>query len=101
MIDKVINIRNKLQSCMAVCSLTPGWYRWWCDKEDAARILGQIGIQMPESRLKSKEIKGKDYIAIYFGISKDLNGRIKWHICQNHTLGSVRSRFFINITPIA
>ena len=43
--------------------------------------------------LLCKEIDGREYIAIYFGISKDLNGRIKWHICQNHTAGSVRSGF--------
>lgn len=93
MIGKVINLRNNLQSRTAVCSPTPGWYRWWCDKEAAAGILGQLGIEMTDSHLKSKEFDGKDYIAIYFGISKNLNDRIKWHICQVHTECSVRSGF--------
>ena len=93
MIDKVITIRNKLQSRMTVCSPTPGWYLWWCDREAAAGILGQLEINLNELLLLNKEIDGKNYIAIYFGISKKLSDRIKWHICQNHTEGSVRSGF--------
>lgn len=93
MIKRVVDLRRSLQKGESVCDAMPGWYRWWCTKEAAIPLLSLIGIRKTEPQLLRKEIDGRDYIAIYFGISKDLNGRIKWHICQNHTAGSVRSGF--------
>lgn len=93
MIKRVVDLRRSLQEGKPVCDAMPGWYRWWCKKEAATLILGLLGIKETESQLLRKEIDGREYVAIYFGISKDLNGRIKWHICQNHTAGSIRSGF--------
>ena len=95
MIKKVVDLRSKLQNHEPVCASTPGWYRWWCDKEAANVILEQIGLNLADSFLfcKDKEFNGRECLAIYFGISRDLNARINWHICQNHTAGSIRSGF--------
>ena len=91
MIKRVVDLRSRLQKAETVCDAKPGWYRWWCKKEAASQILRPLEPDM--SKLLHENIDGKDCVAIYFGISKDLNGRIKWHICQNHTAGSIRSGF--------
>lgn len=93
MINKVRDLRKMLAHRQTVCASTPGWYRWWCDKEAANVILSQVGVSKVNVPLLRREIDGREYVAIYFGISNDLNGRIKWHVCQNHTAGAVRSGF--------
>ena len=89
---KVKEIRESLSKGVKVCEETPGWYRWWCEKESASKLLNPLNVNI--SQLLHQNIDGKDYVAIYFGISKKgkgLNGRLKWHICQPHRQSAVES----------
>ena len=87
---RVSDIRSTLKKGGKVCDETPGWYRWWCDKEAASRLLKPLEVDI--DKLSHKNIDGKECVAIYFGIStkgKGLNGRLKWHICQEHRPSAV------------
>lgn len=91
-IDSIKEIRNSFFNKNNTIKALPGIYRWWFQEEGAMMILNQlsnIDINMIQKRL----IYGKPYFALYFGISKDLKGRIKWHTCQSHTTSAVNSGF--------
>ncbi|MBD5237980.1 MAG: hypothetical protein HDS62_10765 [Bacteroidales bacterium] len=90
---RVKEIRDILNKRQNICKEAPGWYRWWCETERAERLLSQLPIE-DQNMLHHKTFEGKDYVAIYFGIStkgKGLNGRLKWHICQTHRPSTVKS----------
>lgn len=70
----------------------PGVYRWWFPKEAALRLLSALKGVDNGSILK-EQIDGKEYWCLYFGISKDLRGRIKWHIAQHHSASAIKSGF--------
>jgi len=66
----------------------PGWYRWWMRKDKYDQLIaGPLAITgMPETI----SIDGDTYVAVYFGISKDLKQRMRWHICQKHTASQIK-----------
>ena len=82
---------------LIVCKQSPiekvsGVYRWWF-KEEAAKVLVS---KIPNATITNCQVRfiGEErYVALYFGISKDLRRRIKWHICQKHTPPAVKSGF--------
>ena len=74
-----------------VCK-SPGVYCWWF-KKDAALELLKVFPDLDINKLRSREIEGEEYLALYFGISKDIKQRAKWHICQHHITSSVRLGF--------
>ena len=77
-----------------VVDKSPGIYAWWF-KEEAARQLLKPLEPVDHSRLARRTIDGEPYVALYFGISRDLRGRIRWHVAQKHTPSSV-SRGFLS-----
>lgn len=91
-IDSIKSIRSILLNKDNSIKALPGIYCWWFQEKGAMMILNQlpnININM----IQRREINGGSYLALYFGISKDLKGRIKWHTCQHHTPSSVKSGF--------
>lgn len=91
-IDKVSNLRN--EKFMSVEKGQSGFYRWWF-KEDAAFVLiEKMQKWLPDkNKFLLRDIDRKTYVALYFGISKDMRGRIKWHACQKHTPSTVSNGF--------
>ncbi|MDE6266856.1 MAG: hypothetical protein K2M07_05850 [Muribaculaceae bacterium] len=69
---------------------TPGIYRWWCDLSAALPLLSPLPVA-GLSRLQTREIEGRQYLAIYFGISKNLRARLEWHIAQTHTASAIKA----------
>ena len=70
----------------------PGYYIWWFDEQGMKQILKPLkGVNYDS--IASQKIGGKDYYALYFGISKDLKGRFRWHIAQKHSMSAVKSGF--------
>lgn len=91
-IDSIRNIRYNFLNKNNTIETLPGIYRWWFQEEGAMMILNQlpnINLDM----IPKKKINGILYFALYFGISKNLKERIKWHTCQHHTSSSVNSGF--------
>lgn len=67
---------------------TPGYYTWWFDVEGMRIILKPLsGVDV--SKVARCQIGGKEYYALYFGISGNLLERIKWHVAQPHKPSSV------------
>jgi hypothetical protein len=68
-----------------------GVYCWWFKREVAQTLLKELPLTQDElSKIQTKEIGGEEYLALYFGISKDMLGRAKWHIAQKHTASAVK-----------
>lgn len=91
-IDSIKNIRSYLLDKSHNIEAKPGTYRWWFQEEGIREIINQLpGINI--NMIQKRNINGKSYWALYFGISKNLEERIKWHICQHHTASSITSGF--------
>lgn len=85
-IDSVKSLRNKIANKNHFADRIPGVYRWWFKK-------GSITNLPQDTNIEEQNIEGEIYQALYFGISKDLYARIKWHITQKHTQSSVKSGY--------
>ncbi|MCF0125655.1 MAG: hypothetical protein HUJ68_07870 [Clostridia bacterium] len=67
-----------------------GYYIWWFREDGARELLKNVkGINW--GRIQTKIIFGETYYALYFGISKDIQQRLKWHILQHHVESQVES----------
>ena len=66
----------------------PGFYTWWFDAEGTSVILHPLS-GVDHSKVARRLIDGKEYFALYFGISSNLQERIKWHVAQRHARSSV------------
>ncbi len=91
--SKKINSCKNIRKTSQMVSNEPGWYRWWFDEDGTSTILKPLADLVQTSKLQQRKIDGKVYYALYFGISKELNNRLKWHITQHHTASSVKSGF--------
>ena len=77
-----------------VVNKSPGIYAWWFKEEAARQLLKPLeGVDI--SRLQARDIEGEHCLALYFGISRDLRGRIRWHVAQKHTPSAI-SRGFLS-----
>ena len=84
----IINLRNNFSSIPK----TPGVYRWWFPQPLAKELLSSLqGVD--NGKIAKETIDGREYWCLYFGISKDLRQRIKWHTTQKHTPSAVKSGF--------
>ena len=85
----VSELRDAIASHSLDALPTPGYYTWWFDAEGMQIILCPLeGVD--DSRIARRMIGGKEYFALYFGISKNLLERIKWHVAQRHDASSVK-----------
>lgn len=72
----------------------PGFYRWWFKEEAAHRLIKEMKRWLPEEdKFLTMDHEGDKYIALYFGISKDMRGRIRWHASQKHTSSNINKGF--------
>lgn len=85
--DSVINLRT---NNFVKVNREPGCYKWWFREECVRDLLAPLNPHIDYNRLIHD---GNGFVALYFGIAKDLNVRANWHICQKHSLSSVRSGF--------
>lgn len=70
----------------------PGVYRWWFERKAAEQLLEPLqGVDT--ARILKENIDGKEWWCLYFGISKDLRMRVKWHVTQQHSASAVKSGF--------
>ena len=69
----------------------PGIYRWWFSKEGAYQLLSPISNLIEWDDIKETEIAGEEYLALYFGMTKDINDRFKWHISQKHSNSAIKA----------
>lgn len=66
-----------------------GVYCWWFKEQMAKEILKAIGVTK-YANIQQKIFDNDTYYALYFGISKNIDARMYWHICQ-HQHGSTLS----------
>lgn len=71
---------------------SPGIYVWWFKEEAAWQLLKPLE-PVDHSRLARRTIDGEPYVALYFGISRDLCGRIRWYVAQKHTPSAISREF--------
>lgn len=91
-LKRVSDLRADIANRQLDAKCAPGFYIWWFDTEGMKEILKPLsGIEV--RWIASRKIGGKDYYALYFGISKDLKGRIRWHVAQKHTASSAKHGF--------
>ncbi len=88
-IERASKIRASINSKQCQIKEKPGIYRWWFELDMAMPLLDKICFS-DIKKLHSKDIDGKRYVALYFGISNDMNARAKWHICQKHSQSQVK-----------
>ena len=84
----------RLQLLKRNCNVTTfsGVYRWWFLKDVALELLKNLN-DIDNNRIMKEQIDGKEYWCLYFGISKNLRQRIKWHTTQKHSTSTVKNGF--------
>lgn len=75
-----------------VADKSPGIYAWWFKEEAAWQLLKPLE-PVDHSRLARRTIDGEPCVALYFGISRDLRSRIRWHVAQKHTPSAISKGF--------
>lgn len=68
-----------------------GVYRLWVRSEAAEALLANLDSEVEIHKLQKMQIGETDYSALYFGMSKNLWDRLKWHILQKHDPKTVES----------
>lgn len=91
-VESVAELRRLIALRQLPVEKSPGIYRWWFKEAEAKSLVSKIP-NATIANYQARVIHGEKYVALYFGISKDLRGRIKWHISQNHTASAVKSGF--------
>lgn len=90
-IQTIKTLRKDLYNLTPPVNHASGTYIIWVRKNDAIALMKSIpGLYSGE--IQTRQINGAEYLALYFGISKDLLKRAKWHFCQRHTESNVRSK---------
>ena len=83
-IESVYLIRKEKKDTKA------GVYRWWFRKESAENLLASVKDLVEWDHIQRKSIDGEDYLALYFGMTKNIRNRLKWHISQKHRPNSIK-----------
>ena len=89
---KVQTLRETVKKRQCEIPEGPGVYRWWFEEEGAKALLKALP-EVDLSKVQSRMVDDKRWLALYFGISKDLRGRIRWHMTQHHTPLSVKTGY--------
>lgn len=89
-VSKVSELRNCRFKCV---DKRPGFYRWWFKKEAAQSLTKNMDKWLKDNRFLIQSFDKEEYIALYFGISKDMRGRIRWHASQKHSPSAVSKGF--------
>ena len=91
-IVKVSVLRELLIQKQSGIESRKGVYCWWFSSAAAKDLISQLGLTQSDiSRIQVRLMEdGKEYWALYFGISKDMLSRAKWHVLQRHTVSAVK-----------
>ena len=90
-IDKVSELRKRLENRTSGIEKEGGVYCWWFKREIAQTLLKELPLTQDEfSKIQRREIESEEYWALYFGISRDMLGRAKWHITKKHKPTAVK-----------
>ena len=90
-LDKVSELRKRLEDRTIGIEKKGGVYCWWFKREIAQTLLKELPLTQDEfSKIQRREIESEEYWALYFGISRDMLGRAKWHITKKHTPTAVK-----------
>lgn len=86
-----------------VAEKTTGVYRWWFPTAETMKLLAKFKnpIQHNGRILKERSIDGSPYLALYFGISSDMNRRIRWHIRGPFKSSTLRRTLWAIMAPTA
>ena len=88
----VSTLREQLSNrASGIEPLRGGVYCWWFKREAAQNLLAKLPLTQKElAKIQEREIEDESYLALYFGISKDMLVRAKWHILQKHSPSAVK-----------
>ena len=91
-IAKVSVLRKLLLQKRSGIEDIKGVYRWWFKSDAAKDLISELSLtQYDIERIQVRLMEdGQEYWALYFGISKDMLSRAKWHILQPHTISAVK-----------
>ena len=90
-LDKVSELRKRLENRTSEIKKEGGVYCWWFKRDVAQTLLKELPLTQDElSKIQTREIDGEEYWALYFGISRDMLGRAKWHITKKHKPTAVK-----------
>lgn len=90
-LDKVSELRKRLENRKSGIEKEGGVYCWWFKREIAQTLLKELPLTQDEfSKIQRREIESEEYWALYFGISRDMLGRAKWHITKKHKPTAVK-----------
>lgn len=88
---KVSLLREQLSNRTSGIEPKRGVYCWWFKREAAQGLLVKLPLPQEElAKIQEREIEGESYLALYFGISKDMLARAKWHTMQKHSTSAVK-----------
>ena len=87
----VIDLREKIETASDSFKKEPGVYRLWVKEGPSLDILKGLDCQNMADKLLQKNIQGTDFLAMYFGMSKNTFGRLKWHMLQKHNAKTVKN----------
>ena len=90
-LDKVSELRKRLENRTIGIEKKGGVYCWWFKREMAQTLLVKLPLTQDElAKIQKRDIDSEEYWALYFGISKDMLSRAKWHITKKHSALAVK-----------
>lgn len=89
--ESVIDLRKNIATTSDFLKKEPGVYRLWVKEAPSLDILKGLNCQNMADKLLKKNIHGTVFFAMYFGMSKNMFDRFKWHVLQNHDVKTVKS----------
>ena len=88
---KVSTLREQLSNRTSGIKEKSGIYCWWFKREAAQTLLSKLPLTKEElAKIQERDIENESYLALYFGISKDMLARAKWHTLQKHSPSAVK-----------
>lgn len=91
-IGKASELRIAVKGRNSLITRDPGIYRWWFDEEGAKAITRALP-DVDFNSVQKRDIDGRVYYALYFGIAKSLRQRLNWHLNQRHSPSTVKKGF--------
>jgi len=79
-IESGATLRKQIGNRNFIVKDSPGYYCWWFPEKIANCIINQFATAIDTSKIQKRNINNETFWALYFGISKDMKRRGRWHI---------------------
>lgn len=96
-------LRHQMQTKSLEVEQRPGVYRWWFPQKQGELLFTRIEHNnlLKKEKIQVRIIQKEYYLGLYYGISSNINRRIRWHIRGPFKSSTLRRTLRAIIAPEA